>query len=158
VGSGIDPTVADKLTIAELIASYALAVDCHDNELLARLFSHDAVLAFHGPGDADGRTLARGRGAIVSYLASLGLPGGLHHPGPTAHVTAVPVIAVQGDDARAETRCAAHHRNLQTGVLLWRTSYLRYVDRFRRAGSHWELGERRIHQDLVEWGPVAGSS
>jgi uncharacterized protein (TIGR02246 family) len=126
----------DDDSIRRLCALYALAVDRNQPELLAGLFTADAVI--EGPGFAmHGREEIRAIPGMLRQTYSL-----------TLHLVLNQVFEIAGDIAVGETCSLANHLSGSGDAasnLVWA---LRYQDRLRREDGEWRFERRRI---LIDW-------
>jgi uncharacterized protein (TIGR02246 family) len=133
---------ADEAAIRRLCALYAQAVDRNQPDLLAGLFTADAVI--EGPGFA-----MRGREEIRA------IPGMLRQAySRTLHLVMNQVFEITGDVAEGETCGLANHLSASADTasnLVWA---LRYQDRLRRDNGEWRFERRRIFIDWTETRPA----
>ena len=126
----------DDDAIRRLCTLYARAVDRNQPELLAGLFTADAVI--EGPGFA-----MHGREEIHA------IPGMLRQTySLTLHLVFNQVFEIAGDVAVGETCGLANHLSGSGDAasnLVWA---LRYQDRLRREDGEWRFERRRI---LIDW-------
>ncbi|UGQ41726.1 nuclear transport factor 2 family protein [Rhodococcus aetherivorans] len=120
----------DVLEIRELATRYALAVDDHDMETLAALYTPDA--AFHGLSES-----LWGRDAIITYVRAA-LDG---YDGVSVH-TPHPGTVDFTDEDTAQGIVPCHVEFAQAGVQS--ILALRYHDRYMRRAGRWYFGERRL--------------
>jgi ketosteroid isomerase-like protein len=130
----------DRLQIREIVERSVRAIDDGDAATFAELFAEDGVLQLAG-------TVFAGRPALRSMFG-----GGEGHPRWTEpgqllkqpgsmHLTANPVIDVDGDAATAETDMIAMIRSEDGRARI--TLLARYRDRLRRdAGGGWLISSR----------------
>lgn len=127
----------DEAAIRRLAALYARAMDRNEPQLLAEIFSAEALL--EGPGFA-----MQGHAQICAVPAML---RGMY--GRTQHQIHQQTVTVQGDSAEAETYCSAHHLTVQgdgsASNLVWA---MRYHDQLRREDGRWRLLRRTA---LIDW-------
>src|SRR5262245_7122401 len=151
-GAMSDPTrlLLDRLEIQDLAASYARGVDRRDFELLASLFTHDARLAVHygDPVKVEPRNEMRGADQIVKGIRTI------VRYRATTHFVGNQTVKIDGDQARGETYCLAHHILEEHGR--WRdyVMSIRYADHCVRDGSRWKFAERVLAVDWTEDRPV----
>lgn len=135
--------LADEAAIRKLVELYARAIDRNEPDVVARLFTQDAVI--EGPGFVmDSPDKIRGIPGMVSQMYS-----------STLHVINNQTVTVSGDSAEAETYCFAHHLTDKGGGeasdYLWA---IRYQDRFRRDNGQWRFSRRLLIIDWTETRPV----
>ncbi len=134
---------ADRLAILQLCAEYAQGIDARDVESLERLFTEDAVLAIHPRSVSEPplsearerRRVLRGMKVLDRYRA-------------THHSVGLPTIHFDGDEARVECPCRAHHLYERDGTDRVYVMVIRYYDRCVRREGRWLFAERRL---VVLW-------
>jgi uncharacterized protein (TIGR02246 family) len=142
--SSTDSTpTGDEAAIRRLAALYARAMDRNEPQLLAEIFTADAVL--EGPGFA-----MRGHGEICA------IPGMLQQMySRTLHQIHNQTVSIAGDRAEAETYCTANHLTAAAdgaaSNLVWA---MRYHDRLRRENGHWRFQRRSAVIDWTETRPA----
>jgi hypothetical protein len=67
-------------------------------------------------------------------------------------------VAIDGDTARGETYCLAHHLYDHEGQPYNRVMAIRYLDTFRRQSSRWQIADRRLVIDWIEYRPMGSLS
>ena len=136
--SSTDSTLAgDEAAIRRLAALYARAMDRNEPQLLADIFTADAVI--EGPG-----FVMRGHEQIRAIPGMLG-----QMYSRTLHQIHNQTVTISGDSAEAETYCSANHLTAQAdgtaSVLVWA---MRYQDRLKRENGHWRFERRDV---LIDW-------
>ena len=140
-----------KLALSDVTARYAQAVDRRNQDVLAALFTADAVLiqppALVRPNrDAE----LRGNAEIAA-----GLVAAVAHLRATHHVVGQQIIAASDrDTASAETYCTAHHIYARRDDIRDHSIAIRYQDTFRRDESGWRIARRELQIDFAEDRPV----
>ena len=140
----------DRERIRALCSAYAFAVDARDFERLRGLFLPDARLAIYA-GDPSPDALrfeARGQEGIVRALR------GIERYAVTSHQLGGQEVRLEGDFARAETRCLATHLFLRDGVRQRLDMAIRYQDRLARVGEEWRFAERALAVDWESEAPL----
>lgn len=134
----------DRERIRALCSAYAFAVDRRDFERLRELFLPDARLAIYAgePAPEALRFEARGHDAILRALR------GVERYAVTTHQLGGQEVVLEGDLARAETRCLASHLFLRDGSRHCLEMAIRYRDRLVRVGPAWRFAERAL---AVDW-------
>ena len=134
----------DRERIRALASDYAFAVDRRDYARLRELFLPDARLAIYAgePAPEALRFEARGRDAIEAALR------GIERYAVTSHQLGGQSVALEGERARAETRCRASHLFLRDGVRTSLEMAIRYQDLLVRSGDGWRFAERAL---AVDW-------
>jgi hypothetical protein len=139
-------------------ARYAAGVDRRRLDLFLSAFVPDGSLWIPARGEGSGPRVLRGHDELAQVIERIGrFDRTFHLLGQTL------VEEVDGDGARGETYCVAHHW-LGAGDRVEDTvMFIRYEDTYARtAGGDWRLAERRLHEDAREirdvtaWGRVAG--
>ncbi len=124
--------LVDRDAIRDVLLRYARGVDRRDIELVASCFTPDA--GYEG-------SLARG--TIVDALAALRVA--FERYTRTLHFLGNQVIELDGETARSETYCLAHHVLPDGGL---RVVAVRYLDELSRDDRGWRI-RRRVAQR--EW-------
>ncbi len=73
---------------------------------------------------------------------------GLEQYEKTLHLVANQLIEIDGDLAKGETYCTAHHIYRREGAAMNHTMAIRYQDRFIRRDDRWWFEERRL---AIDW-------
>jgi ketosteroid isomerase-like protein len=144
----MDP-VGDRWEIRSLIERYASAADRRDGAAAAAVFSEDGELEIWlTPGDATS-SIRRGHAEVAAAIDRIAAYDA------TQHVIASSVIDVTGDEARADTRCNAHHVTRRAAppgpgeaVGSDLVLYLRYLDSCARGEAGWRITRRELR---VQW-------
>lgn len=141
---------AQRLDLAELAVTYAVAVDERDWDRLGSLFTAEAVLVSPDPPRALMPVQeASGRDAIVAAVRQLdGFARTVHH------VTGSVWKRGEGDLALGRTTAVAHHVEdaEPTRSFVW---HLIYSDRARWAASGWLFERRELTVAMIETRPIA---
>lgn len=134
-----DAALIDRAAIQELLARYARGVDRKDPAMVASCFA---------PGCAYEGTL--GRGTIEDVLPAL--EGAMARYAKTLHHLGTQAIELDGDTARVETYCLAHHEARDpTPGRRFRTVAVRYEDTCRRVGGRWLIHARTVRAEWEKW-------
>jgi hypothetical protein len=138
--------LADRLAIQDLAARYARGVDRRDFELLESVFTPGARLAVHygDPAKVEARHEMRGIDQILAGLRTI------VRYRTTTHFVGNQTVALDGDQARAETYCLAHHLHEQGGRWVDYVMSIRYADRCVRDAGQWRFAERVLAVDWTE--------
>jgi hypothetical protein len=141
----------DRERIRELASAYAFAVDRRDYARLRELFLPDARLAIYAGDPAPDalRFEARGQDAIEAALR------GIERYPVTSHQLGGQTVELDGDRARAETRCLASHLFLRDGARFCLDMSIRYQDRLARVGGAWRFAERALAVDWESEAPLS---
>ena len=127
----------DEAALRRLAFSYARAVDGNEPDLMATLFTVDAVV--EGPGfTMQGRDQLRGIPAMVAQRFK-----------GTLHCVMNQTVTIEGDTGHGETYTMAYHRyDTDDGQPMTLDWAIRYQDRFNRADGEWRFAYRRL---VIEW-------
>jgi len=157
----------DEDSLRSLSVAYATAVDGRDGVALASLFEVDGALVVPDyPSDLRPVIVRAGREALER------IPDGLRRYDRTFHAVSNQSYVVDGDRARGEVLCMAHHLSA-TGAYgssapadgpahrpadrpagidaVW---FIRYLDAYHRSDSGWKFVRRELHLQWVEERPV----
>jgi SnoaL-like protein len=121
----------DKDKITQVVQDLARGTDRLDGELIAS--------CYHPDGFDDHNSFRGSPQEFAKWVLQV-----LPHFAATHHFIAQPRIRLEGDVARADTYCIAHHiskpdaRGRQSDLVL----ALRYVDRFERRAGAWKIARR----------------
>ncbi len=136
--------VADTLALQTLIASYARGVDTRDYETLGDLFTEDGRLETQVGDEPAPRYALEGRRRVQRAMATI------EQYRATTHLLGLPWIELDGDRARCETHCLAHHLYERGDEPRLYVMSIRYQDRCVREGDRWRFAERRLRVDWEE--------
>jgi len=138
----------DRAALADLVASYARAVDRRDHDAITELFAPGGRLVINRP-DADPDVIERAAIASTIRDRQVGLLA-------TSHFLGQQLVEVDGDVAETETYCVAQHISVVDGARWNRVMNIRYLDRCARAGDGWRFEQRTLMVDWVEHWAVGG--
>lgn len=125
--------IEDREALRTLVTRYGIAIDGRDTDLLASLFTRDAILD-----SVDGTMDAVGREAIVDFYRER-----FAVLGPTFHFTHDHLVTLDPQNLdHAEGVITAHSESVRDGVPL--LAALRYLDRYRRVAGEWQFAHRRL--------------
>jgi hypothetical protein len=143
-------TLLDRLALQDLAASYARGVDRRDFALLEGLFTRGARLAvYHGdPARVEPRHDMRGAEQILKGLRTI------VRYRATTHFVGNQTVALDGDQARGETYCLAHHLLEKDGRWIDYVMSIRYADHCVREAGRWKFAERVLAVDWTEERPA----
>ena len=132
-----------------LSSRYARTADRRDYATFRELFTEDgAIRVFRGdPASTEPYIVLEGREAIVRGMA------GLEAWARTQHRVTNQWVEIDGDRARAETYCSAHHVTVGEGEPQDLTMAIRYQDGFLCDAGRWWFEERHL---WVDWERVKG--
>lgn len=127
---------ADHIAIRRVIDRYFAAIDRANKTLLAQCFTADALYR------SSGGTLDRaGRDAICEKLASGRFAW-------TSHVTSSMTVAVDGDEATADTYAVAYLNDRSADPERMVVRGVQYLDTLRRTSEGWLIAQRH---HLTQW-------
>lgn len=136
---------ADRQAIADLADAYAAAVDRRDLPALRSVFTEDGRLSVHLAPDAPPRD---------EFVGHQGLAGVIERVArfpTTFHLLGNRRYHVEGDEARGEVCCVAHHMTPGDGGPATNdVMYIRYLDAYRRETGRWLIQDRRLAVDWSE--------
>ncbi len=156
--------LAERLSAIEAIkqlkARYVVAVDAHDYDAVAAVFTDDAVLdlelekEFHrgravDRGPADPPWLANGREEIRTFISE-GLSKSV-----SVHEVHTPIIELSGADTATGTWGLHDYISFPDGS--WLHGYGRYHESYRKVEGNWLIVSMEIRRIRVDWSS-AGSS
>jgi ketosteroid isomerase-like protein len=152
----VDQTHRDigaRIALRLLVDTYARHVDRRDTEAVARLFAADGRLVAHFHQGPDGAPSVRtGRQEIAAALVA-----GLAPYVATTHIVGGQVVEVdvEGEGARGETVCLAHHLYERDGAQRLLVMAVRYEDEFVCESGSWYFAERQLRLDWRDDRPMA---
>ena len=120
-----DADIEDRQALADLLASYAAAVDDRDLARYAECFSENVEIVGFG------EQTMHGRDNWVNYVGEA-----LKQYTATQHLLGSQLADVHGDEASTRTDVqATHFREGEPPAILWAT----YLSRMRRIDGHWRI-------------------
>ena len=122
--AGADEAAA-LAAVADVLARYARGLDRRDFDEVAACFTADATAEYGG------RRLAPGVEAIIAFVRPLELLDA------STHLFGLPVIEIDGDEARTEVGAVA----VLVGGGRVRARGMRYRHRLVRASGEWRIAE-----------------
>ncbi len=134
-----------RLALRHLVDSYAYHVDRADTDTVAGLFSAQGRFVVHfRPGRDGSPTVRTGRAEITAALVA-----GLAPYLATTHVVGGQVLDMDadGDHARGETVCLAHHVYQRDEGRRLLVMAVRYQDDYVRESGVWRFAERQLRLD-----------
>ncbi|MBV9291996.1 MAG: nuclear transport factor 2 family protein [Frankiales bacterium] len=141
----------DVVLLRALVESYALAVDRADGAAVAGLFVDDGVLAlWMDPASGEQTGGRRGRDEVAAAVDGIARYRATHHTISASGWT------VDGDTARGETTCTAHHVEPVDDGSSYRDRvlFIRYADDCRRTAGGWRFARREVRVQWVTLLPV----
>jgi hypothetical protein len=140
---------ADRLAIRELADAYAHCADRRDAKGQMALFTKDTRFVVYM--DAKSPTASmdlRGREALAPVFADL------NQYEATMHFNGQSTVSVDGDRARGELYCIAHHVKASEGKRILFIAHIRYDDTFAKIDGNWLFAERQLRVDWTETRPL----
>ena len=125
----------DKRELRELALRYARACDTHDAAEFAAIFTEDGEIV------SPGHTMT-GRDQIVAVVPSALKSMYLR----TMHMVHNDMVWIDGDTARGETYCVAHHliKESDTKASDY-VMFILYDNKFRRVNGRWYFSHRKLN-------------
>ena len=144
-------SVADRLTLSELVHRYAGYVDARRFDEVAQLFTAETELVLPDPPEhLEPTVLHRGRAGVTEAMSALAAVTRTQH-GILGEVYS---HAGAGEVATGEITGVAHHWVEQGGKLTDHVWYLRYRDTYHRVGQGWQIARRALSIDAIESVPA----
>ncbi len=141
--------VDDRLALLDLVHRYALLVDNRDLDAAVALFTADGVLSTPDPPEhLDPVHEHAGHDAVHEALAIV------TSVERTFHEVVGTVLDLDGDGARGQVACVAHHLVTRDGETKDHVWHLRYDDAYRRTPEGWRIARRSLHVAFLETRPV----
>ncbi|MFF4754374.1 nuclear transport factor 2 family protein [Streptomyces sp. NPDC002514] len=135
---------ADRLALRELVDAYARCADRRDAKGQMALFTEDTrFLVFMDATAAEPTQELHGRESLAPVFDNL------NSYRATTHFNGQSTVSLDGDRARGESYCLAHH--ISHGADAERTimiASIRYLDEFVKQDGDWFFAERRL---MVDW-------
>lgn len=125
----------DKRELNELALRYARACDTHDGEEFAAIFTEDGEIV------SPGHTMT-GRDQIVAVVPSALKSMYLR----TMHMVHNNMVWIDGDTARGETYCVAHHLTKESDTKA--SDYIMYIiydNKYRKVNGRWYFSHRKLN-------------
>jgi hypothetical protein len=142
----------DKMVIGEMQSRYMYALDWHDAEMYASLFTEDAVLEWP-EGRAKGREQIHNACVrIGAFYDNLAAAAGPRKPFRLRHFLTNRVFDIKGDQARVWAYWLdLNNDNLQRWPYV--VAYGYYQDDLLRTDKGWRFTHRRIFNEMTEESP-----
>ena len=125
----------EKRQLDELALRYARACDTHDGEEFAAIFTEDGEIV------SPGHTMT-GRDQIVAVVPSALKQMYLR----TMHMVLNDLVWIDGDTARGETYCTAHHLTKESDAVA--SDYIMsiiYDNQYRKVDGRWYFSHRKLN-------------
>ncbi|QIP17351.1 nuclear transport factor 2 family protein [Spirosoma aureum] len=134
----------DQQSIRALIDAYARYADRRETQRQAELFTDDAKIVIYEsePGQREPVTTIQGQQALLAAFADLKTYD------VTQHVNGQHTVTLDGDQARGEVYCLAHHIWLENGQRILMVMGIRYYDMYVRKEGQWLFAERKL---IIDW-------
>jgi hypothetical protein len=137
---------ADRLTIRELIETYAHCADRRDAKGQMSLFTPDThFVVFMNAKDANPSQELHSREALAPIFADLN-----KYEATTHFVGQSTIFTLTSDRATGEAYCLAHHVTVDGDKRRLMIASLRYLDTFVKWDGAWLFSERLLHVDWME--------
>ena len=144
VQSSISPEeVADRLAIRQLIDAYAHCADRRDAKGQMALFTADTVFeVFMDSRSPEPTQTMRGRDALAPVFENLNTYQA------TTHFNGQSTVEIEGNTAKGESYCIAHHLTVDGEKRMLMVASIRYLDTFSKENGAWLFAERKL---MVDW-------
>jgi ketosteroid isomerase-like protein len=137
--------LADQLALRALGEQYASAVDRRDRETFLGVFHPDAVLVLLDHADPSKVTATlRGHEELANVTERIA------RYDKTFHFVGNSRYEIDGDRARGEVYCLAHHLDANRHGGTDYVMLIRYEDVYSRRDGRWGIDERRLITDWTE--------
>lgn len=137
---------ADRLSIRELVESYAYCADRRDAKGQMSLFTADThFVVYMDAKDPSPSQELHSREALAPVFAALNqYAATMHFVGQST------ILTLTGDRATGTGYTLAHHLTVDGGKRSLMIAALRYADTFVKTGSAWLFSERILYVDWLE--------
>lgn len=140
---------ADRLAIRQLIDAYAHCADRRDARGQMALFTIDTVFqVFMDSRSAEPTQTLHGRDALAPVFENLNTYQA------TTHFNGQSTVEIEGDTAKGESYCIAHHLTVDGEKRTLMIASIRYLDTFSKKNGGWLFAERKL---MVDWTDTRGS-
>jgi hypothetical protein len=144
----MDPKIGaliDEREIEKVLLRYCRGIDRLDIELLRSAFHSDAIFE-----------ISMFSGSAQDFCNGLEEFTRAGKYGLTQHRLSNVLIELDGDHAKSESYCVAHHADVpfEGGLIDLRVG-VRYADRLERRGGQWKIANRKV---IYDWNQTAPSS
>ena len=137
---------ADRLSIRELIESYAHCADRRDAKGQMALFTADAhFVVYMSAKDPAPTQEVHSRDALRPIFADLN-----KYDATTHFLGQSTILMLTEGEATAETYCLAHHVTVDGTKRRMMLASLRYLDTFMKADTQWLFAERKLYVDWLD--------
>ena len=144
VQTSISPEeAADRLAIRQLIDAYAHYADRRDAKGQMSLFTPDTVFeVFMDSRSAEPTQALHGRNALAPVFENLNTYR------VTTHFNGQSTVEIEGNAAKGESYCIAHHLTVDNEKRTLMLASIRYLDTFSKENGTWLFAERKL---MVDW-------
>jgi ketosteroid isomerase-like protein len=144
VQTSISPEeVADRLAIRQVIDAYAHCADRRDAKGQMALFTPDTVFeVFMDSRLAEPTQTLRGRDALAPVFENLNTYQA------TTHFNGQSIVEIEGNTAKGESYCIAHHLTVDGEKRMLMVASIRYLDTFSKENGAWLFAQRKL---MVDW-------
>lgn len=142
----MQPPSDDIAELRALAFAYAHGADRNDPQTFLAAFHPDARLVIYADAaDPSPRGVRTGTEELAA------VPGMLTRYERTFHFVGNHRYEVEGDDARGEIYCLAHHLSTSEGHHTDAVMHIRYLDHYTRGpDGAWRIAEREVRPDWTE--------
>ena len=134
---------ADRLAIRQLIDAYAHCADRRDTKGQMALFTAETVFqVFMDSRSAEPTQTLHGRDALAPVFENLNTYQA------TTHFNGQSAVEIEGDTAKGESYCIAHHLTVEGEKRTLMIASIRYIDTFSKKNGAWLFAERKL---MVDW-------
>lgn len=134
---------ADRLAIRQLIDAYAHCADRRDAKGQMALFTAETVFqVFMDSRSAEPTQTLHGRDALAPVFENLNTYQA------TTHFNGQSAVEIEGDTAKGESYCIAHHLTVEGEKRTLMIASIRYIDTFSKKNGAWLFAERKL---MVDW-------
>ena len=142
---------ADRLSIRELVESYAHCADRRDAKAQMSLFTPDThFVVYMNAKDPTPSQELNSREALAPVFAELN-----KYDATTHFVGQSTIFTLTDDRATGEAYCLAHHVTVHEGKRRLMLASLRYYDTLVRIDGAWFFAERLLYVDWVDERPLS---
>ena len=134
---------ANRLAIRQLIDAYAHCADRRDARGQMALFAVDLVFeVFMDSRSTSPTQTFRGRDALAPVFDNLNTYQA------TTHFNGQSTVEIEGNTAKGESYCIAHHLTVDGDKRTLMVASIRYLDVFTKEDGKWLFAERKL---MVDW-------
>jgi ketosteroid isomerase-like protein len=142
--------VADRLAIRQIIDAYAHCADRRDAKGQMALFTTDTVFeVFMDSRSAEPTQTLRGRDALAPVFENLNTYQA------TTHFNGQSTVEIEGNTAKGESYCLAHHLTVDGEKRTLMVASIRYLDIFTKQNGIWLFAVRKLMVDWTDTKPSA---